>query len=107
MNQTAAATPEPGAHLEDPQDVHFAIHALLGCLEGGDPACAEARSTILARLPPRPTVPQVVDAVLGWRRDGAPAPGDEERRHHATVLLSAYFLLDPPVKPEAAGAVPQ
>ncbi len=94
----AAPPARPGDRIDDPLDVRFAIHALLGCVARDDADRAAARDAILAGLPPAPTVRELVDAVFAWRRRaGPPGEGDEAGRRHARGVLEAYFVLDPPL----------
>lgn len=80
--------------LEDPRDLEFALHALLGRSHG----CAhDACRAVAQRLPPSPTVAQLVEAVFAHRTD---ANGAEGERVRAMSLLAAYFAMDPPVEPD-------
>lgn len=72
--------------------MEFALRALLGPVV----LDAWARAALAARLPARPTLAQVVDAVY---RQQAP-----RSRRLALQLLDAYFHLDPPVP--ASGDTP-
>jgi hypothetical protein len=102
----APETDGSGVRLESPQDVEFALNALLG-RDPRDAGPGEGeRDGILGRLRPAPTVVELVDAVFAWRRQARCAEEVEKaeeaaRRRHALRLLCAYFLLDPPVPGEA------
>lgn len=98
------AAPAPdgsGVRLESPQDVEFALNALLGSTSGGAGLDEGARADILGRLRPAPTVVELVDAVFAWRRQAHGAEEVEKAEEAARRLLCAYFLLDPPVPGEA------
>ena len=80
--------------LDDPRDLSFALHALLGrSPDSGHDTCR----AVAAQLPPAPTVAQLVDAVFAHRAD--PVCEDAERVR-AMSLLAAYFAIDPPVEPD-------
>jgi hypothetical protein len=106
LRQAAPEADGSGVRLDSPEDVEFALNALLGC-DSRDARPAEGeRAAILGRLRPAPTVVELVDAVFAWRRQARCAEEVEKaeeatRRRHALRLLSAYFLLDPPVPGEA------
>ncbi len=74
-----------GNRLTDPADVEFALGALLGSASRD----AAFRAALAARLPPAPTVGELVGAIYG---NPVRAPARLAHR-----LMEAYFLLDPPV----------
>ncbi len=80
--------------LEDPRDLQFALHALLGpSLECAHDACR----AVADQLPPSPTVAELVEAVFAHR---PAAVGAEGERVRAMSLLATYFAIDPPVEPD-------
>ncbi len=103
--QAAPAAAEMADRIENPQDVDFAIHALLGTEDPDPSRRTEARAAILSRLPPAPTLGELVEAVYAWLGPQAPPPEDSSRRR-ARWMLAAYFLLDPPVRGELHAAEP-
>jgi hypothetical protein len=97
----AAPAPDGSAvRIESPQDVEFALNALLGCASRDDGLDEGARADILGRLRPAPTVVELVEAVFVWRRTHG-AEEVEKAEEAARRLLCAYFLLDPPAPGEA------
>ncbi len=71
--------------LTDPADVEFALGALLGSASRD----AAFRAALAGRLPPAPTVGELVGAIYG-----SPIRAPARLAHR---LMVAYFLLDPPV----------
>lgn len=106
LRPAATASDVAGIRLESPRDVEFALNALLDCDSRDAGPCAVARADILGRLGPGPTVAELVDAVLAWRRraSGAGKAEEETLRRHAQRLLWSYFLLDPPIPGDAGAA---
>jgi hypothetical protein len=105
LRPTAIAPEVDGIRLESPRDVEFALNALLDFDSRDTGPCAAARADILGRLRPGPTVAELVDAVLAWRRAiGAGVAEEETLRRHAQRLLWSYFLIDPPMPGDAGAA---
>jgi len=84
----------PSDRLDDPRDVSFALHALLGSAHPHD---AGACDDVAARLSQAPTLDELVDVVFERRAADAP---DADARLKARSLLAAYFAIDPPVEPD-------
>jgi len=84
-------SPHARFSLSDPRDLNFALRALLGFSRD------DAPETVAAKLPPSPTVAELVDAVFA---DRSSSPGFASDRETATSLLAAYFAIDPPVDPD-------
>ena len=82
---------DAGFSLTDPRDLNFALRALLGISHEGAP------EAVASRLPPSPTVAELVEVVFAER---SASPGFAADRETATSLLSAYFAIDPPVDPD-------
>lgn len=105
LRPAATSSDVAGIRLESPRDVEFALNALLGFDSRDTGACATARADILGRLRPGPTVAELVDAVLAWRRAmGAGGAEEETLRRHAQRLLWSYFVIDPPMPGDAGAA---